>query len=163
LLDPVVHNVEDVLQALGASECFVIVGFPEEIFSFAIDVLDVLLTVADVVLDQLQALGRGEESKAGHFVGEDLTVFAQVGSGVHHELVEALAPGFGDAVDARLTVALLDAPVLLNLNKSLLLQPGQQRVESAMTEGGVGADHVVDDLGNQIAVGRASHEGEEDQ
>ena len=46
----------------------------------------------------------------------------------------------------------------IRLDQTLLLQFSQQRIETPITDPGIWANHIIDDLGDEIAMDRPAHQ-----
>src|SRR2546430_3815770 len=73
--------------------------------------------------------------------------------------MEANTSCIRNGIDAHLTVALLAARRLaLGDDESVLFHFRHQRVEPSITEARVGTDHIVDNLGDQVAMRGPVHQ-----
>src|SRR5579875_85268 len=94
-----------------------------------------------------------------HLMQKEFLVLARIGSSIYHQLMKTLASGICDLVAALLP---LTSRRLLRTgaahNQPLLLQLCQQRIEPPIAQPRIRTYHIIDDIGDEIAMRGEAHQ-----
>jgi hypothetical protein len=128
-------------------------SFTLQIPALIVQVEEMRLAEVDIVVKQVQPLGGLQPVEVRQLVPEDALVLTGIGGSIQHELVEAKAPGVGDLKRPVLPVPAGGRSLLGNWrDEAFLLKLGQEWIEPTITEPCKGADHIINDLGDKVAV-----------
>ena len=99
--DRVLHAIDDALHAIrGSDQLGIILGIAPHRINLAVEMMDMGLTIMDVMIDEAQAFSRRDELEGRNFNTEQFMIVAGVGTGIVHQEVKALASCLSDFVDA---------------------------------------------------------------
>src|SRR5215472_15644207 len=115
---------------------------------------NVSLAIMHVVVNESQALNRGEKCKITHFQREQLLIITRMQGRIQHQRPKALLTGLGYLVDTELAITRRGRCRLrTDGDKSGLLHLSKQGIEPPVTDACIRTDNVIDDAGYKVAVG----------